>query len=101
MKKQFEKDIWIDEVLDSTKGIVRPAAPDMHSRIMERIAKSSGARRIGRRRLLPRIAAAAAVLLLVNALSIIHHTRKQRQVSEISLYEVVNQELGSLAEGNF
>lgn len=97
MEKRSEKDIWIDEVLDSTRGIVRPAAPDMHGRIMSAIVNHSSSKR----RLLPRIAAAAAILILINTLSIVHHNRKHKQVSEIDVYEVVNQELGSLAEGNF
>lgn len=60
---QREKDIWVDEVMNSLHGIKRAAsADDMYDGVMDRL--KTGNKRAGR--LLPRIAVAAAVLLTLN-----------------------------------
>lgn len=90
------KDKWIDEVMNSLEGMQRvPASAGMYDGVMARIRSGRGSKTYS---LLPRIAAAAAILLLaVNVASVFHATHKNKQaMSEKGVYNMVDEQISEL-----
>lgn len=87
---------WIDEVMNSLNGVQRiPANPLLYDKVMAAINTRKQGNNI--KILLPRIAAVAVLLLVINAFSIVHYTKKVNQPTGQNLYQVVNEEFTSLA----
>jgi hypothetical protein len=90
------KDKWIDEVMGSLDGMQRVPAPSgMYDGVMARIRAGRGSKTYS---LLPRIAAAAAVLLLaVNVASVFHATSRGRTAAQDKgVYNMVNEQISEL-----
>lgn len=91
-----EKDKWIEEVMGSLEGMQRvPARADMYDSVMNRIRTGKGGKTYS---LLPRIAAAAAVLLLaVNVASVFHATHKRNTATpDKGVYNMVDEQIAEL-----
>ncbi len=91
-----EKDKWIDEVMGSLDGMQRvPASAGMYDGVMARIRTGKVTKTYS---LLPRIAAAAAILLLaVNVASVFHATRKGgQQAAGKGVYNMVDEQISEL-----
>lgn len=97
-----EKNIWVDEVMNSLNGMQRAAVPaNMYDGVMQRIRQGHNGGDI--RRLLPRIAAAAILLLAVNIASVYHATHKATTVSagdRQNVSQVIDEQLTDL-ESNY
>ncbi len=93
-----EKDIWVDEVMDSLSGMQRLSArTDMYEGIITKIKSNRSNLRV----LLPRVAAAAILLLAVNILSVYHAASKAKAEQQTGVYEVVNEQISNLTESSF
>lgn len=92
-----EKEIWVDDVMNSLDGMQRVAAPaGMYDGVMARLANRGDDSR--RRRLLPRVAVAAAVLLAVNIASVYHASRKAAMQQQ-NISQSINQQISDLENG--
>ena len=90
------KDKWIDEVMSSLDGLQRvPAPAGLYDGVMSRVRSGNGNKIHS---LLPRIAAAAAILLLaVNVASVFHATHKSKPVSSgKGVYNMVDDQISEL-----
>lgn len=95
---QPDKNIWVDEVMDSLAGMQRVAAPaGMYEGVMSRIARNKNNIRI----LLPRVAAAAILLLAVNIASVYHAANKAGTAEKQGVYQVIDEQISNLSEGTF
>ncbi len=96
-----DKNKWIEEVMTSVDGI-QPVTvrSDIYEEVVNRI-KVNNAHRNNIRSLLPRIAAAAALLLVINALSVYHATIKNKVAAHTNVYQNINEQITNLSEGSF
>ena len=95
---QPDKSIWVDEVMDSLAGMQRVPAPHgMYEGVMSRVRTSRNNLRV----LLPRVAAAAVLLLAVNIFSVYHATNKAKQTTQTGVYQLVDEQISNLSEGSF
>ena len=104
MKGQTEeREQWVNEVMDSIQGMQRIAAdPLMYDKVMNRINNPAGRRNV--RVLFTRVAAAAALLLLVNIASVLHatHAAKATQgIQQKGVYDEVSESMDILSEDSF
>lgn len=78
MENDTKKEVWMDDVMDSLKGMKRASAGgDMYARVMQRTTVATATARFP-----IKIWAAAAILLLaVNISSAIYATAKKRSIA--------------------
>ncbi|PQJ12282.1 hypothetical protein CJD36_000550 [Flavipsychrobacter stenotrophus] len=94
---QPDKNIWVNEVMDSLAGMQRVPPPHgMYEGVMSRVRTSRNNLRV----LLPRVAAAAVLLLAVNIFSVYHAT-KAKQTTQTGVYQLVDEQISNLSEGSF
>lgn len=93
---QTGKNIWADEVMDSLAGMQRVASPaNMYEKVMGRVKNGRG----NARRLMPAIAAAAVVLLVVNIASVFHAANTRKAAQQQGVSQVIDDQINSLADG--
>ena len=102
MQKDFDKEKSIEDALNSLQGMQRmPADPAMYDKVMRRMANATDSTR-KKQLILPRVAAAAVVLLLVNIASIIHFAKKESApVQQQGISQVISEDISALSENNF
>ena len=102
MKSDTNKDIWVEDVMDSLSGLQRiPAVPDMYGRVLSRINGTTNNKSYS---LFPRIAAAAVLLLAINIASVIHAThynKSDKGSGKDAAYQVVSESISNLSEDSF
>lgn len=88
------KEQWIDEVLNSASGLQRQALPN---KARDHIFKARNTRQIAisSNISLPKIVAAAAVIILINTLSIMHYRSKHENADKQTVYEVLEEQLSA------
>ena len=104
MDNHTDKNLWVDEVMESLNGLQRVKGnPDMCDNVLRRIndnKRNNDKVRV----LMPRIAAAAVLLLVINIASMIHATHIANSASKTQqqgVYQAVNESISSLSEDSF
>ena len=95
---QPDNNIWVDEVMDSLAGMQRiPAPVGMYERVMNRVKGNKN----NIRALLPRVAAAAILLLAINLASVYRAANTAKESHQKGVYEVVDEQISNLSEESF
>lgn len=91
--EQQDKNKWVDEVMHSLDGMQR-ANPktDIYAGMMQRMRAGKG----NIRALLPKVAAAAVLLLVVNIASAYHATQKTKEAARQGVYQTIDEQISIL-----
>ena len=101
MNGEMDNDKRLEAAMNSLKGMQRmPADPLMYDKVMNRLAEST-IKRNKMRALLPRVAAAAVILLVINVATILHFTKKAAPAEPTDISQVITEDMRSLSENNF
>ena len=102
MEDNMKNEQWINEAMESLKGMQRiPATPHMYEGVMRRLADKRQQSSLSSSVILKRAAIAAILLLVINVASIIHFSHKTVAVQQQNVYQAVNEEIGYLSEDSF
>jgi|GEM_PF-1743669 len=99
-----EQNDALERAMNSLQGLKRPPAdPAMYDKVIQRLATETTSKSSKVRWLTPRIAAAAAVLLLVvNVASVVHVARKHRATAtSVTVTQAISDDINSLSDANF
>ena len=100
MEYNNSKEIWINEVLESTKGMVRPEpGAVLYDRIMHRLSGSNDNIKV--RIPVREWAAAAIILLAVNAGSVVYYAIRNHKNAAISSGSSLSLEIESTPTYNY
>jgi hypothetical protein len=81
---------WVNEVMNSLEGIQPlPGDPLLYNKVNQKLAGYNYPKQI-KQSWLPGIAAAAAILILINTLSIIHFKKQSGSFSNTDTYGLVS-----------
>ena len=101
MNGEIDNDKQLEAALNSLEGMQRmPADPLMYDKVMSRLAEGT-MKNNKVRILLPRIAAAAAVLILINVASIFHFAHKPAAAEHNDISQVITEDMSALSDNNF
>ena len=100
MENNSNKELWINEVLGSTKGMVRPQpVPELYTGIMQKLNDSKEGIKV--RMPLRQWAAAALLLLAVDAGSVVYYTSRSGKTNERNTGNSIAMEIVSTPTYNY
>lgn len=102
MTNNAEKEKWIEETFSSLEGVQQVhVSASLHEKIVDR-SLYDNAVKVRVVKLFPRIAAAAALLLVVvNVLSVLHFTKNTTVKEKHEVYEDVQHQLKTLTDDSY